>query len=142
MARRNPGSSFSGQITAMFRQAVVSRLDRPASLEAWSPAINVYELRDRVEVCVDVAGVERDRLQVHVEPGRLRLEGARRPPEPTPPVKGAVRIVHMEIDDGPFRRDIPIPPNVQLDQVKSIYREGMLCVTLPLAVRPTRTRRT
>lgn len=132
MARRNPTTSFGGQIAAVVRQTVIQRFDRPVSGGTWQPAVNVYELPDRVEVCVELAGVNRDRLEVHVEPGRLRVTGVRLPPEPTRDADAPMRIVHMEIDDGPFRREVVIPAQVVLGQVQSTYREGMLCITLPM----------
>lgn len=103
--------------------------------------MNVYELCDRVEVCVELAGMVREQLKVRVEPGRLWVEGVRQPPDPAPSGERPVRTVHMEIDDGPFRRDIPIPMNVLLDKVQSTYREGMLYITLPTRPRRGRSRR-
>ncbi|MFA9479571.1 Hsp20/alpha crystallin family protein [Phycisphaerales bacterium AB-hyl4] len=138
MARRNPMWSFSGQVTAVIRQRGVPKPDRPTSARMWEPAVNVYELDDRVQICVELAGVSRERLQVRVEPGRLWVEGIRQPPDPAPSSEQPVRTVHMEIDDGPFSREIPLPMNVLLDKVQSTYHDGMLCITLP--TRPTRGR--
>lgn len=141
MARRNPMWSFSGQITAVVRQRGVPAPDPPARARAWEPAVNVYELCDRVEVCVELAGVVREQLKVRVEPGRLWVEGERQPPDPAPSGDSPVRTVHMEIDDGAFRREIPIPMNVLLDKVHSTYREGMLYITLPTRSGRGRARR-
>ncbi len=50
--------------------------------EAWTPSINVYQLHDRVEVAVDLAGIRREQIDVRVEPGRLLIRGVRNAPEP------------------------------------------------------------
>lgn len=106
---------------------------RFSATEAWSPAVNVYQLPARLEVCVDLAGIERKRIDVRVEPGRLLIRGVR--PAPDPPAHDgddALRIVTMEIDYGPFCRTLTIPEQVDLPKVSSAYREGMLWITLPL----------
>ncbi|MFP4145793.1 MAG: Hsp20/alpha crystallin family protein [Phycisphaeraceae bacterium] len=103
-----------------------------AATQAWVPAVNLYQFADRLEACVDLAGVPRERIDVRVEPGRLRIEGVRMAPEPRDGGPGRMRIVGMEIDYGPFRREVPIPRDVDLDKVESRYEQGLLWVTLPL----------
>src|SRR3954451_12911741 len=39
----------------------------------WQPAVNVYSYEDRVEVCMDLAGVEKKDIRVDVEPRRLSV---------------------------------------------------------------------
>lgn len=106
---------------------------RFSAAEAWAPAVNVYQLKGRLEICVDLAGIERDAIDVRVEPGRVSIRGVR--PAPDPPAyqdETPLRILSMEIDYGPFCRTITIPDHVDLNRVESAYREGMLWITLPL----------
>lgn len=111
---------------------------------SWSPAINVYERPDEFIVCVDLAGIDRKQIDVTVRPGRLTIRGERPAPEPpadlVPPTdpdappgepEPATRIRLMEIDFGPFARDIPLPDTLDLDRVTSVYRDGILAVHLP-----------
>ena len=111
--------------------------------ESWTPSINVYQLRDRLEVAVDLAGIHRHELDVRVEVGRLLVRGVRHAPEPPTCEEDregcegqAMRILTMEIDYGPFSRSIAIPDHVDLRKVASEYREGVLWITLPLAAPP------
>ncbi|MEM6334355.1 MAG: Hsp20/alpha crystallin family protein [Planctomycetota bacterium] len=119
---------------------------------SWSPAINVYERTDEFIVCVDLAGIDRKQIDVSVRPGRLTIRGERPAPEPpadlttetqaqteadptrdAPPGEPdpATRIRLMEIDFGPFARDIALPDTLDLDRVTSVYRDGILAVHLP-----------
>lgn len=117
--------------------------------EAWTPSINVYELRDRVEIAIDLAGIHREALDVRVEPGRLLVRGVRQAPE-SPACQQdraaceepAMKIVTMEIEHGPFSRSIPIPEGIDLRKVSSEYREGILWVTLPTGVPAAATQAT
>jgi len=101
--------------------------------KCWSPAVNIYRMQRQLDVCVDLAGVERGSIEVRVEMGRLIIRGQRAAPEPAHSRGEAiVRIVAMEIDHGPFSREIPLPENVNLSQVTSTYEHGLLWVKLPL----------
>ena len=136
MSRDNPltGSltGFSGQLGALLRDAMHRNFGHCSTSEAWAPAVNVYQLQGRLEVCVDLAGVNRDALEVRVEPGRLTLRGMRPAPEPADRAQGPMRIVCMEIDYGPFRREIMLPPEIVLEEVTSNYDRGLLWITLPI----------
>ena len=103
----------------------------------WRPAINYYHLGTRLELCVDLAGVDKASVNVDVEPGRLTITGERHAPAPPDLPQGTrveVRLLEMQIDHGPYRCDIPLPPTVRLDQVTSQYRDGLLWVRLPLRI--------
>jgi HSP20 family molecular chaperone IbpA len=100
-------------------------------VESWVPAVNVYRLPRRVEVCVDLAGLDARTIEVQVERGRLMVRGFRAPPEPRQGREG-LRIVAMEIDHGPFCRTIQVPEEVDAGRIRTEYTEGMLWVRLPL----------
>lgn len=123
------------QFTMVLSQAFYG-FSRFCAAEAWAPSVNVYQLKGRLEVCVDLAGIDREVIDVRVEPGTLLVRGVRAAPDPpTHQEDTPLRIVTMEIDYGPFCRTIPIPDHVDLRRVESAYREGMLWITLPLKPR-------
>lgn len=134
MTRRDPTPSFSVRIGTILRQTTVYHNFGSFSptTQAWSPAVNIYQLPDRLEVCVDLAGVDRRELEVRVEAGRLLIQGIRKAPEPHHRRQQPMRIVGMEIDYGPFRRVVALPETVDLDRVHSTYTDGLLWITLPL----------
>ncbi len=98
----------------------------------WSPAINAYRLADRLMVCIDLAGVDRESIDVHVEPRRLRISGVRAAPEPSRRPDERIQILTMEIDHGPFERELALPDNVQVDRISARHRNGLLWIRLPL----------
>jgi len=99
--------------------------------DSWSPSVNVYRLPKRMEVCVDLAGIDKRSIEVRVEPGRLIVRGFRASPEP-PDLEGqTMRILCMEIDHGPFARSIPLPEQIDLAHVESTYEQGWLWIRLP-----------
>jgi HSP20 family molecular chaperone IbpA len=98
--------------------------------QAWTPAVNVYQCPGVLRVCVELAGVRREAISVSVRPGRLVIEGRRDVPEPEDVPAQCLR--EMEIDHGVFRRSLALPSSVALDRVESVYRDGLLWITLPI----------
>ncbi len=135
MASRKPPSQPSGLVGVVVDHAVYRSFSQFAQTQAWNPAVNIYQVGRVLHVCVDLAGVDRDKINVRVEQGRLTVSGVRHAPEPRQPDGSQhieMKIHSMEIDYGSFSRIVQIPTHVDLDGVKSEYRQGILWITLPL----------
>src|SRR3954454_21626387 len=50
------------------------------SSDTWTPNVNLYETATSYLVCVDLAGVEKEKIDVEVIAQRLKLRGARAVP--------------------------------------------------------------
>jgi len=147
------------------------------SSETWTPNVNLYETAATYLVCVDLAGVQKEKIDVEVADQRLKLRGARAVPmyeseEPTAEApaakepargrgKGAgqaagahegdgghraqppaatehpephahkMRVHLMEIDHGPFTREVELPPDADRAGITATYRNGMLWIEIP-----------
>ncbi len=138
MASRKTPKQSSGLVGVVVDHAVYRSFSQFTSTEAWSPAVNIYEVGRTLHVCVDLAGIDRDKIDVRIEPGRLTVSGVRHAPEPMPPMSNAqtsevdMKIHSMEIDYGAFCRVVQVSQQVDLAGVRSEYRRGILWITLPL----------
>jgi HSP20 family protein len=108
-----------------------SQFSRFAS-RAWAPAINAYRCQDCIRICVDLAGVERSLIDLTVEPRRVVIRGTRELPEPSHSEGHTVQLLAMEIDYGPFEREIDLPLEVEIDKAHAEQRNGLLWIALPL----------
>ncbi len=105
--------------------------------DTWSPAVNLYETDTAYLICVDLAGVEKDKIDVRIEGGRLSIKGARATPmhpDGTMRAEGGsrrVRVHLMEIDHGSFCRWVDVPGDVRRGEINAIYRDGLLWIELP-----------
>ena len=99
---------------------------------AWEPAINAYRCDTCIRICVDLAGVDRSLIDLTVEPRRLVIRGTRELPEPTGDEGCAQQLLAMEIDYGPFEREITFPVDVEIDKAHAEQRNGLLWISLPL----------
>ena len=100
-------------------------------IDSWAPPINIYRLKDRLEIVVDLAGVDRERIDIRVEPGRLTIQGCRDAPRPELKPEDTGRVLVMEIDHGPFERMIRLPREVDVHRVDADQRNGLLWIRLP-----------
>jgi HSP20 family protein len=100
--------------------------------DTWEPAINAYRCKGCIRVCVDLAGVERSQIDLTIEPRRLIIRGARELPEPKHDEGRAVQLLAMEIDYGPFEREVQLPAEVEIDTAHAEQRNGLLWISLPL----------
>ena len=108
-----------------------SRFSRFAP-HTWEPAINAYRCENCVRICVDLAGVERSLIDLTVEPRRVLVRGTRELPEPTDAEGRQVQLLAMEIDYGPFEREVIMPAQVEIVIAHAEQRNGLLWISLPL----------
>jgi HSP20 family protein len=117
------------------------------SPDTWTPNVNLYETQNSYFVCIDLAGVDKEKIDVEVADQRLMLRGARAVPTPEcleiegasgehagtaaePPVKRA-KLHLMEIDHGQFSREVELPADANREKITATYRSGMLWVEIP-----------
>ena len=98
----------------------------------WEPAINAYRCDRCFRICVDLAGVERSLIDLTVESRRVIIRGARELPEPKEAEDHPMQLLAMEIDYGPFERELSLPAEVEIDKAHAEQRNGLLWITLPL----------
>ena len=107
--------------------------------ETWTPNVNLYESENAYLVCVDLAGVDKEKISVLVADQKLTLRGTRL--VPTPPVDETMQAIEahpprlrvhvMEIDHGPFCREVELPADVDRDRIEAAHRNGLLWIELP-----------
>src|SRR5205814_7040195 len=99
------------------------------------PNVNVYEIDASYLVCVDLSGVEKEKIDLEVTDGRLRLRGHRNVPISPSAVEDVsnpkLKVHLLEIDHGPFIREVELPQDVESEGITANYVNGMLWIELP-----------
>lgn len=121
---------MADQLAAQLQGMQFAGLQTPEAV--WRPDVNVYAHEDRLEVCVDLAGVSKQEIQVEVEPRRLVVRGERQEPDSGCEASDCCRILVMEIPDGRFERVLAFPVAVDTERVSAKQDNGWLWITLPL----------
>src|SRR3954469_18530247 len=117
-----------GELVYEFTRVQFANANAP---EVWRPLINAYACRTEISICMDLAGVDRSTIDVRVEPRRVSIRGRREAPEPGDGSK-ILQVLAMEIDYGPFARELELPHEVNPQQVTAEQQNGLLWIRLPL----------
>lgn len=105
----------------------------------WTPNTDVYECPEGLVIRMEVAGVNAETVEVHLEEQALTVRGSRRGPTGGQ-TQAEVRYRQMEIEYGGFERVIPLPFGVDGAAARAVVQGGFLEIRLPRTptTRPTR----
>ena len=98
----------------------------------WQPAINAFRCETALKICVELAGVEKSEIDLMVESDRVVIRGTREVPEPNDGECPILQVLALEIDYGPFEREVVLPVKVDVDQASAEQQNGLLWIHLPL----------
>ena len=98
----------------------------------WQPAINAFRCEKAIRICVDLAGVDKSLVDLRVETRRVVVRGSRQPPEPGKKHGRALQMLALEIDYGPFERELILPAEVDVESATAEQENGLLWINLPL----------
>ena len=106
--------------------------------ETWTPSVNLYETDQAYLVCVDLAGVDKEKIDLEVVDNQLTVRGTREVPmygapagQEEPPGARRPRVHLMEIDHGSFCRQVELPLDVDREKITAHYLNGMLWIEIP-----------
>lgn len=94
----------------------------------WSPEVDVFERDNRLVTKVDLPGMKKEDVKVEVTDGYLTISGERR----SEAEEKKENFYKCEREYGSFYRAVPLPEGAKLEDVKAIFSEGVLEVSLPL----------
>jgi HSP20 family protein len=107
-------------------------------LQQWAPSVDVSQDDKEWLVEVDLPGVKKDDIDVQVYQGHLILRAELRQESPHEPAaqegakQGPQRQYHRrERRYGYFERVVPLPQNVDDEQIRCEFRDGVLKVHIP-----------
>lgn len=93
---------------------------------SWVPQMDMYETQEEIVIWAELAGVEKDDLDVEINSKAVRIFGTRKqmPREP----KGTYRLA--EIRYGKFERVLYLPSPVDPEVVSSSFSNGLLSIRM------------
>jgi len=100
------------------------------------PLINLHDDGESLQMEALAPGVDPSQIEVTVVGNRLTISGEKEGPPSVP----SERMHRAERAAGRFVRTVDLPVEVDPDRVEAVYRNGLLCLTLPRssAARPRR----
>lgn len=93
----------------------------------WVPNTDVYIADTGIVIKVELAGMQRENLELVIEGNRLKITGQRA----DGCRGGRCKFLVMEINYGTFESLIELPPGYDLNQAKAAYLNGFLRIDVP-----------
>ncbi len=94
-----------------------------------APAVNVGRTPSSVEVYVFAPGMDASKIDVTLDRGVLRVSGER--PSIIPEDDERMNVYARERSTGSFMRAVSLPDDIDPNQVRASYRDGVLQVSIP-----------
>jgi HSP20 family protein len=130
LRRRHEEEAMAKDLTEHLPQSLAFlSLSSAASHSAWTPNTDVYETADHLVVKMEIAGIDKDDLEITLNDRLLLVRGYRKDPCRQRQHRCSFR--QMEIDYGYFERRIVIPRSVDGSRVRAQFHNGFLHVELP-----------
>jgi HSP20 family protein len=96
-------------------------------VSAWVPSADMYETDEAIIIQLELAGIEKDSLEILFQEEHLVLRGNR----PLNSRMQSAKIHRLECLYGQFQRVFRIPHPVEAQKISTIYEQGVLKIVLP-----------
>jgi HSP20 family protein len=100
---------------------------------SWKPSVDVYETDKEIIVLIEIAGVNKEDIQIFIKGNLVTVRGTRREPD----INRKEAYHQMEINYGTFERVISLPVVVREEDAKASFQNGILKIVFPKANRVT-----
>jgi len=97
--------------------------------EPWAPAVNISEADDKFTIDIELAGVDKEDVDISVKDGILSIKGEKKMKKEE---KDEDNKYHrVEISYGEFVRSFTLPKDVESDKISASYDAGVLKLDVP-----------
>ena len=121
-------STLQDRVNRIFGGSPMRRdRDEEMSVGAWIPPVDIVEEKDRILLTAELPGFQEKDIEVQMEGGVLTLRGERK----TETEKEGRTFHRMERSYGQFVRSFTLPNNVDRENIKARFNNGLLEIELP-----------
>jgi len=116
------------RMNRLFEESFAGRLEEEALVGSgtWAPLADAYETPEGFVVLLELPGIDKDDVEIHVDGDLLVVKGERKGLTARPD-----RFHRMERSHGPFLRSFKLNDEVDPDRVTAHMRDGVLRLELP-----------
>jgi HSP20 family protein len=99
------------------------------AFNTWSPALDLYEDKDNLVLKAELPGLKKEDIDISLHENVISISGERRNEKKYQ----AEQTSREERFFGRFTRSMKLPKQVDPNNIKAAYKDGILTVTLPKA---------
>ncbi len=129
--QRHPAAELAflqREVEQIFARLTILDRTEPLATGEWSPAVDVFEVKDHLTIVVEVPGFAAESLSVVCRNRQIVVSGERKAGCAAEHVDG---FLCMERPHGRFSRSIPLAQAVDVQQAEARLAHGLLTVTIP-----------
>jgi len=115
------------EIDQIFEGFLSPILPSTTFFEGWTPALDVYEDKDRYVVKAELPGLKKEEIDVSLDGNTLSISGERKQEEERKEGDN----FRSERYFGRFQRSLTLPAMVDGNKIQASYKDGVLSITLP-----------
>lgn len=93
----------------------------------WRPPIDVFEAQDRVVIVAELAGMDREEIEISLEGDVVVIRGNR--PDRTAREQRSFHEAHIAY--GTFAAEVHVPGSIDVERATATYENGFLTIDLP-----------
>jgi HSP20 family protein len=120
--------SIQNELNRLFGRTYAGEGSAQAS-GAWVPALDVYEMKDKFVVSLDLPGIDPGSVDVTVEDSTLTIRGEREFYRDVPEES----FHRVERRYGQFVRSLQLPPTASPEGIEANFDRGVLTIDVPKA---------
>ena len=120
-------TSFADRFNRAFGNVTGRERDEELSLGTWVPPVDISEDKERITLTAELPGFREDQVDVQMEGGVLTIRGERKMEEE----KEGRNFHRLERSYGHFVRSFTLPNNVDRDNIRASFNNGLLEVEMP-----------
>ena len=115
------------RIDRLFEESLARMEDLPSWWTARWPLVDIYETDKEIVLKAELPGIDPKDVSLHVDNGRLSIEGERKHEKET---KGE-NYHRRELAYGKFSRSFSLPTTVDQEKINARFEKGVLQIKLP-----------
>ncbi|PYQ35791.1 MAG: molecular chaperone [Acidobacteria bacterium] len=120
-------TSFADRFNRAFGNVTGRERDEELSLGTWVPPVDISEDKERITLTAELPGFREDQVDVQMEGGVLTIRGERKMEEE----KEGRNFHRLERSYGHFVRSFTLPNNVDRDNIRASFNNGLLEIEMP-----------
>ncbi len=97
------------------------------TLQSFQPRLNFVEKDKTFEVSLELPGIKEKEIEISLEGDTLSIRGEKKDEKK----EEKENVYHLERSYGSFQRTILLPSAIKEDEVKAVFENGVLNITLP-----------
>jgi len=120
-------STFADRFNRAVGSQQARERDEEMGLGAWMPPVDIAEDKEKITLTAELPGFKEDEVQIQMEGNLLTMRGERKFEE-----EKAGRNYHrIERSYGQFMRSFTLPNNVDRENIRAQFKNGLLEIELP-----------